>query len=160
MDSTSYDLIGAALNLGPLANNGGTTLTHRPGNNSPLIDRGMNPAGLGFHQRGVGRGSGLAADIGAVEVPSWVVRNTNDSWPNSLRQMMLDAKIEAGANTITFDPAYFGQPRIITLTTGQLSTLGSLTINGPGASLLTIDGNQASTVFYLIGLDSDSSALT
>ena len=38
--------------LGPLANNGGTTLTHEVLRGSPAIDAGDNPLGLEFDQRG------------------------------------------------------------------------------------------------------------
>jgi predicted outer membrane repeat protein len=56
--------------LGPLANNGGFTLTHLPlppitGGTGP-IDNGSCPVGS-FDQRGVSRPQGLACDIGAVE---------------------------------------------------------------------------------------------
>jgi len=56
--------------LGPLASNGGFTLTHLPlppiaGGTGP-IDNGSCPAGS-FDQRGVSRPQGLACDIGAVE---------------------------------------------------------------------------------------------
>lgn len=56
--------------LGPLANNGGPTLTHALGAGSPAIDTGNNGASLTTDQRGVGfaRVVGAAADIGAFEV--------------------------------------------------------------------------------------------
>ena len=57
--------------LGPLANNGGPTLTHLPQSNSPCINTGTNPNNLVNDQRGPGfpRIQGLT-DIGAVELPS------------------------------------------------------------------------------------------
>jgi hypothetical protein len=60
---------GIDLQLGPLANNGGPTLTHMPAANSPLINHGRNPYLLRFDQRGhpFRRVVGLQADIGAVE---------------------------------------------------------------------------------------------
>ncbi|MCC9001772.1 MAG: hypothetical protein LM549_03985, partial [Candidatus Competibacter sp.] len=59
--------------IGPLADNGGPTLTHLPVAGSPLIDAGNNaliPAGVTTDQRGTGfpRIVGGAVDIGAVEV--------------------------------------------------------------------------------------------
>lgn len=52
--------------LDPLANNGGSTLTHKLRHDSPAIDRG-DPGTLQFDQRGAERVYGTAADIGAVE---------------------------------------------------------------------------------------------
>ena len=56
--------------LGPLANNGGFTLTHLPlppiANGSGPIDNGSCPGGT-FDQRGVLRPQRVACDIGAVE---------------------------------------------------------------------------------------------
>ncbi len=56
--------------LGPLANNGGPTLTHALLAGSPAIDAGSNPTALAFDQRGAGfaRTSGAQTDIGAFEV--------------------------------------------------------------------------------------------
>lgn len=55
--------------LGPLADNGGPTLTHEPMPGSPALDAGSNPLTLQFDQRGDGyvREFGAIADIGAVE---------------------------------------------------------------------------------------------
>lgn len=56
--------------LGPLANNGGPTLTHALGAGSPAIDAGNNAMALAEDQRGTGfpRVVGTSADIGAVEM--------------------------------------------------------------------------------------------
>jgi len=56
--------------LGPLANNGGPTLTHALGAGSPALNTGNNVAGLSTDQRGGAfvRVSGTAADIGSFEV--------------------------------------------------------------------------------------------
>jgi hypothetical protein len=51
--------------LGPLANNGGPTLTHMPQTGSPAIDHGSGCSAT--DQRGAARPAGLACDIGAVE---------------------------------------------------------------------------------------------
>ena len=55
--------------LGPLANNGGSTLTHLPLAASPAIDNGAD-AGLLVDQRGIARPQGAGFDIGAVEIVS------------------------------------------------------------------------------------------
>jgi hypothetical protein len=54
--------------LGPLANNGGSMLTHLPQRGSPLIDGGQCRSDIPTDQRGVARPQGVACDIGAVEV--------------------------------------------------------------------------------------------
>jgi len=154
----------ANLKLGPLADNGGPMQTHRPESGSPLINAGSNPLVLKTDQRGVSRVLGPAIDIGSVEtVEPLIVTNNNDSGPGSLRQNINDANLDAGMNTITFDPAFFAAAKVITLATGELLITDSVTITGPGALLATVDGNNASRVFMLNGpgtLDVTISGLT
>ena len=85
---------------------------------------------------------------------SFVVSNTGDSGPGSLRQAILDANAQQSASDITFDPTAFATPQTITLSSGQLDLsdpTGTETITGPGANLLTISGNDASRVFQIGG---------
>jgi hypothetical protein len=56
--------------LGPLANNGGPTLTMALLPGSPAIDTGDTSLAPGTDQRGFSRPAGLAADIGAFEYGS------------------------------------------------------------------------------------------
>src|SRR5947207_14876151 len=67
------------------------------------------------------------------------VTNTNDSGAGSLRQALRDANDD---DTITF--AVNGT---ITLTSGGLPINKNITISGPGADQLSIDGNQTILVF-------------
>lgn len=60
--------------LGPLASNGGPTMTIMPLNGSPAIDAGDEAACPSQDQRGIARLIGGACDIGAVETPSGVFR--------------------------------------------------------------------------------------
>lgn len=53
--------------LGPLATNGGPTLTMLPRSDSPAIDAGDDLAAPATDQRGVPRAQGARSDIGAVE---------------------------------------------------------------------------------------------
>jgi len=64
------DLTAADPRLGPLAANGGPTLTRAPAGGSPAIDHGGTRATgcPAADQRGVSRPQGPACDIGAVEV--------------------------------------------------------------------------------------------
>ncbi len=61
------NLVGVDPLLGPLANNGGPTRTHRLLAGSPAINTGANPEALTTDQRGFQRVRGTAIDIGAVE---------------------------------------------------------------------------------------------
>ncbi|QEG34847.1 choice-of-anchor Q domain-containing protein [Bythopirellula goksoeyrii] len=142
--------------LGPLADNGGPTLTHALLPGSPAINAG-EPALVGwdvpaFDQRGepFTRVFGGRIDIGAFEAQSFVVdtlvdESDGDYSPGdfSLREAIELANQIAGANTIEFDPLLTATagplPATILLTMGQLEITDSLTINGPGAELLTID---------------------
>jgi hypothetical protein len=56
-----------ALPLGPLADNGGPTLTHMPKVGNPAINGGVCLVGVPTDQRGVARPYGPACDVGAVE---------------------------------------------------------------------------------------------
>src|SRR5262249_18261984 len=84
--------------LGLLATNGGTTDTHLPANDSPALSNGSTPATLTTDQRGAGfpRQRGAAVDIGAVEIPIFIVTNANDSGAGSLRQAVVDANADSG----------------------------------------------------------------
>ena len=70
--------------------------------------------------------------------------NTNDSGPGSLRQALVDAN---DGDAINFDASLIG--RKITLTNGQLNVDKNITISGPGADYLAVDGNMQSRVFYV-----------
>ena len=69
-----------------------------------------------------------------------------DSGPGSLREAIASANATLGADTITFQSSVTGT---ITLTTGQIGITDSVTIDGPGAGVLAVSGNDASRVFYV-----------
>ena len=69
------------------------------------------------------------------------VTNTNDSGAGSLRQALADANHG--------DTIHCGITGTISLTTGELLVDKSITISGPGAASLTVDGNGASRVFHV-----------
>jgi hypothetical protein len=72
-----------------------------------------------------------------------LVYNNDDSGPGSLRQAINDNNA-SGANTIVFSNVVTGT---ITLTSGELLITRFVTILGPGAGNLSVDGNAASRVF-------------
>jgi hypothetical protein len=65
------NIIGVDPLLGPLANNGGSTLTFLPLPGSPAINAGDNASCPAFDQRGVARPQGAICDIGSVESLIW-----------------------------------------------------------------------------------------
>jgi len=69
-----------------------------------------------------------------------IVTNTNDSGAGSLRQALAIAN-----NGDTIDAT--GIAGVISLTSGELLVETSVTINGPGADVLAVDGNMISRVF-------------
>jgi hypothetical protein len=78
-------------------------------------------------------------------VPSTLtVLNNLDSGAGSLRAAITAAR---DSDTIVFAPTLEGQT--ITLTSGALAITKSLDIEGPGPSLLSISGNDASRVFEI-----------
>lgn len=79
---------------------------------------------------------------------TFTVSNTSDGGAGSLRQAIADANAAPGADQISFDGS-FGSARTIVLTGGQLTITDGVTIAGPGASLLTVSGNNLSRVFEI-----------
>ena len=151
-----------------LADNGGLTFTHAVLPGSPAIDMGDPAAIAGVggvplsDQRGdpfsrVADGNGdlvSRIDIGAYErqtvassnfvVDTLVDDNDGDYslGDRSLREVIGVANGSVGAETITFAPSLTsGGPATILLTKGELAIRDAVTINGPGANLLTIDAS-------------------
>jgi len=169
VDGTS--IIDGSLNpvVAPLADNGGPTLTHLLMPGSDALDAGdpnfTSPPDT--EQRGSDFGrvfdgdfdNNAVIDMGAVEMQSLpgggvpLVVDTavdevdGDMSPGdfSLREALILANGSFGPDTINFSPGLHGQT--ITLAAGELSITEALTINGPGAELLTIDADSNSRVF-------------
>jgi hypothetical protein len=95
----------------------------------------LDKAGLALVMAGSLMGLGVRADI-------LTVMNTLDKGAGSLRSAIAGAK---NGDSIVFDSSLLGQT--ITLISDQLSIKHDLTIEGPGASLLTISGNDINRVF-------------
>jgi predicted outer membrane repeat protein len=81
------------------------------------------------------------ATIIGLHANTITVTNTNDSGPGSLRQALADAN-----NGDTIDFAVTGT---IGLTSGELLVDTSISISGPGADSLAVDGNANSRVFHV-----------
>src|SRR5262249_25067509 len=132
--------------LGPLQNNGGPTPTMALLSGSPAIDAGDNGSALDLFgsplttdQRGLPRIHGTAVDLGAFEVYGPAVVDPQADTSNgdySPGHFSLREAVTIGASPITFAPGLQGT---ITLSQGPLVITGGLTIQGPGANVLTID---------------------
>jgi hypothetical protein len=142
--------VGFDPNLGPLADNGGTTLTHELLQGSLAIDAAGTVGIPATDQRGIARPQGPAADIGAFErvviaVGDVVVDiladeddGNIDPGDISLREA---AMIVSPGGTITFAAGLSGGT--ITLTGGSILLDRDMTITGLGTANLTINGNLA-----------------
>lgn len=76
----------------------------------------------------------------SVKASVYTVLNSNDSGAGSLRQAIIDAEANAGSDNITFNSTFFSVSKTINLITGLPDISSDLTITGPGATLLTING--------------------
>ena len=83
-----------------------------------------------------------------VVLSAMSVVNTDDSGAGSLRQAIIDANDNPGPDEIQFAEGLSGT---IGLTTGQLAITDELTIDGPGADVLTVSGSGMSRVFLVEG---------
>lgn len=90
----------------------------------------------------------LALTSGATAA-TFTVANLADSGPNSLRQAALDANAAPGADVLAFAPGLTGT---ITLTSGEIRITDSLAVDGPGAGVLTVSGNDQSRIFHVENL--------
>jgi len=151
-------------NLAPLANNGGPTQTMAISGSSLAANAGNNaliPGGVTTDQRGLNRIYGAAVDIGAFEVQpinSLVVSTVTDeddgnSDPTfgagtSLREALNYAVSLGGNRTVTFAPGVTGTIALTQALTYN-SGGGSVTIQGPGITNLTVSGNNVNRVFNI-----------
>ena len=165
---TTGNLIGGPMHgvidalLGPLADNAGPTMTHALLPGSPAINAGSLNARLGldgvplFDQRGepFDRVANGRIDIGAFEFQvasdlnlfvDTLVDEADGNYERgdlSLREAVELSNQWPSTDTIQFDPSLMsGGPATVLLTHGELRLTDDLTINGPGADLLTIDAS-------------------
>lgn len=162
--------------LGPLADHAGYTSTMAPLLGSLVIDQGKSDQLLlAFDQRGFPRPTdqagtvnavgGDSSDIGAVELseyqpgPAFTVDTIEDhdygvcgaEFGCSLREALNAANANADTNTISFGPELAGMTLTNSLTSTGLVITQPVTINGPGARLLTISGGDANRCLQVTG---------
>ncbi len=138
--------------LGPLADNGGLTLTHLPMLDSLAIGLATTSSTT-TDQRGVSRTLHSTPDAGAVEVETSIVVTTLSDVVNSfdgvtsIREAITVAATTPGDNQIRFDPSLQGT----ILLNSQLllnDTSGSITIDGNGR--ITLDANRRGRVLQVL----------
>jgi len=116
--------------LGPLADHGDGVYTFSLLPGSPALNTGIGPYesylldGRGYPFPGYGSDS-----IGAFQSQPYVVSNTNDSGPGSLRAAITEDDSDL---PITFAPNLAGQ--VISLSSGPIAITHNLTIQGLGAN--------------------------
>ncbi|HMQ05498.1 MAG TPA: choice-of-anchor Q domain-containing protein [Pyrinomonadaceae bacterium] len=185
------DILDQDPRLTALRDNGGGTPTHAPLLNSPAFNAGSNAlatdpsngAALATDQRGTGfaRIANDTVDIGAVELDSIFIVNSSSDEADanvgdsvcdvdlamigeqcSLRAAVQEANAAEADNTILFDTVLTGPS--ITLSSGaeiRVEKNGSLSIIGPGANLLAIDGGSSDNrIFYTADATVTISGLT
>ena len=103
----------------------------------------------------------LLAFAQPARAANYVVLNSNDSGPGSLRQAITNANNNAGPDTITFSAATDGNPIVLSGAAGEdgnasgdldiLDILdgGDLTIQGNGSANTIIDGGDIDRVFHV-----------
>jgi hypothetical protein len=79
---------------------------------------------------------------------TFTVLNLLDSGPGSLRAAVTSANTTPGADVIQFAPGLKGTIPLAS----ELSITHNLTINGPGASQLTVSGGNTTQVFAITGI--------
>ena len=161
-DGVNHNRVGVDAKLGPLADNGGPTPTHKLLPDSPAIDAGKDQwahaKGLTADQRGFSRfmnipglGSSEAVDIGAYEHGLVVTTVIDESDGNhspgnlSLREALELADARPGMNFIYFDPSIYPGTIILASSLGELKIQSSLHVVGPGTDLLRVDANAGTT---------------
>jgi hypothetical protein len=152
----AQNLLGVDPLLGPLADNGGPTLTHALLDGSPALDAALYLASVAVDQRGVPRPQDGTSDIGAFErvgsppptpEPGGLVVTTRDDLADpydgltSLREALAYAATLPGDDVIAFAPGLTGTFALQTTIYGPLTiddATGSVTLDGGG--LITLDG--------------------
>ncbi len=81
-----------------------------------------------------------------ITVNTLIDGSTPEDGVLSLREAVEQANTIIGADSIAFSAGLTGS---IKLTSGQLDILDDLTINGPGARVLSVSGNSSSRVFRI-----------
>ena len=83
-----------------------------------------------------------------IEANDFVVTNTGDHGEGSLRQAIQNANDIGEDSTVVFAEGVAG---FIALTSGQIEITNAMTVQGPGADVVSVSGSGASRVFDING---------
>jgi fibronectin-binding autotransporter adhesin len=122
-------------------------LTGAPGG-APVFQQAgtlMKTTHLNFRQFSIALVSIMIS--GVIQADNLIVDTVDDAGPGSLRSAIELANLEPDAQTILFDPSVHGGS--IVLQSALPTIIGDLEIIGPGAGLLSIDGNQAHQIIAI-----------
>ena len=99
--------------------------------------------------------SSQSSSMFCIMPANFLVTTTADSGVGSLRDAIGSANGNAGGTVdiITFAPSFYSSPQTITLTGGEIPITDGINIQGPGANLLTVSGNNASRLFNIDNSD-------
>lgn len=141
--------------LGPLASNGGATLTHLPGGSSPVLNsipNATNDCGnvVTTDQRGVSRPVGGACDRGSVEVsvvsvPAYISGTVRSAGGRTLRNVWVTLSGGSLPSPILIQTGDFGTFRFDGVMTGATYTLsiadGKRYTFSPSSRQISLTGN-------------------
>jgi CSLREA domain-containing protein len=166
--TTTHNVINTNANLGPLANNGGPTLTHALLPGSPAINAGSNanlPADIldldsdgdtietiPFDQRGLPRISNTTVDIGAFESRGFSISATSGTPQSVMIKAALGSPLVATVTSAFGEPVAGGQVAFTAPLSGASGTFpgnvttANVTTNASGVAtaLFTANGNAGS----------------
>ena len=135
-------------NLGPLANNGGSTQTHALAPYSPAINAGIATGAPATDQRGFSRPYGGGVDIGAFELHALYVNAALGNDANNGTSFLSPFKTVAKgiATASDGDVVFVGTG---TYPENNLVINKNVSIQGAGAALTVVDGKQLNRVFTI-----------
>lgn len=101
----------------------------------------------------VGAGAAVGATVlfaPSAQAATFTVTNTADAGAGSLRQAVIDANATPDFDQVLFASGVTGT---ISLTTGAIGIYYAVEIQGPGQTVLTVDGGGTDRIFYIDGND-------
>lgn len=134
--------------LGPLADNGGSTLTHALLSDSPALNAGSNsliPANTAYDQRGVGFARIVAGrvDMGSFELQSTRAAEAAPSLAAEQGQLTTNSAEVAAAATLSFSAATYA-------TDDGPKSVEAVEMNGDGWLDIVVANRYANTVSVLL----------